>query len=70
MFSDIKYNRDKQFKYYNAVFESISRLDHGRLYNVVTWSILGQMGRSNRETCVPFIVSELSLTKKLSIGLG
>jgi len=66
LLSDIKYNRTKQFKYYNAVFESISQLDVDRNYNVVVWRISGQMGRSNREACVPFVVSELSLTRKLS----
>ena len=70
LFGDIKYNRTKQFKYYNAVFESISRIDVSRLYNVVIWDILGQMGRSNRENCVSFVVSDLSLTRKLSIKLG
>jgi len=70
LLSDIKYNRTKQFKYYNAVFESISRIDVSRLYNVVIWDILGQMGGSNRENCVSFVVSELSLTRKLSIKLG
>ena len=69
LLSDIKYNRTKQFKYYNAVFESISQLDVDRNYNVVVWRISGQMGRSNREACVPFVVSELSLTRKLSRGV-
>jgi hypothetical protein len=68
LLGDVKYNRTKQFKYYNAVFESISRIDVDRIYNVVTWSILGQMGRSNRENCVSFVVSELSLTRKLLLG--
>ncbi len=69
LLSDIKYNRTKQFKYYNAVFESISQPDVRRKYNVVIWRISGQMGRSNSGTCVPFVVSELALTRKLSCGL-
>jgi hypothetical protein len=67
LISDIKYNRNNQFKYYNAVFESINQLDVKRNYNVVVWRILGQMGRSNRRTCVLFVVSELALTRKLPL---
>ncbi len=70
LISDIKYNRNKQFKYYNAGFESISQIDVDRNYNVVIWRISGQMGRSNKGTCVPFVVSELSLTRKLPLGVS
>jgi hypothetical protein len=70
LLSDIKYNRTKQFKYYNAVFESIRRIDVSRLYNVVIWDILGQMGRSNRGIGVSFVVSELALTRKLPIEVS
>jgi len=70
LISDIKYNRTKHLKYYNAVFESISQLDVDRNYNVVIWHISGQMGRSNRGICVSFVVSELALTRKLPIEVS
>ena len=65
--NDIKHNRTRTFKYYTSEFKKISDRRVDRTYNVVTWSISGKMGRQNSSFIVPFVISEITLTKKLTL---
>ena len=65
---DVKYNRYKSFMYYSAAFKEIGNIDTDRRYNIVMWYIRGQMGRENRIVRVPFVISDLAITRKLAIG--
>jgi hypothetical protein len=66
LFSDIKYNRDKSLRYFGDYFKEISYVDRERRYNIVKWRIYGNIGKSNKNIDVPFIISELIVTRKLS----
>jgi len=67
-FVDVKHNRAKVFKYYNAEFEEVRDINVDRRYNIVMWHIKGKMGRENRVVRVPFVISDLVITRKLAIG--
>jgi hypothetical protein len=67
MLNDIKYNRTGAFKYYNGEFKEVSDVIISRIYNVIKWFISGKMGRSTIYVNVPIIVSELVLSKKISL---
>jgi hypothetical protein len=61
---DVKYNRYESFMYYSAAFKEIYNIDADRRYNVVIWYIRGKMGRKNRIVRVPFVISDLEITRK------
>jgi hypothetical protein len=50
--------------YYSAAFKEIYNIDADRRYNVVMWYIRGKMGRKNRIVRVPFVISDLEITRK------
>lgn len=66
-FVDVKHNRAKVFKYYNAEFEEVRDINVDRRYNIVMWHIQGQMERENRVVRVPFVILDLVITRKLAI---
>ncbi len=65
--NDVRYNRNKIVEYYNAQFKEIRNAHIDRRYNVIEWYISGKMGRSNSDVTVLFIISGLTLTKRLSL---
>jgi hypothetical protein len=64
LFSDIKYNRYKSLRYFGDYFKEIRYVDIERRYNIAKWHIYGNIGRSNKNIDVPFIISELIVTRK------
>jgi len=68
LFSDIKYNRDKSLMYFGDYFKEIIYKERERRYNIVKWHIYGNIGRTNKSIDVPFVISELIVTSKLSFG--
>jgi hypothetical protein len=66
LFSDIKYNRDKSLSYFGDYFKKIGYMYAKRQYNIVMWEIYGNVGRSYKVVHVPFVISDLIATKKLS----
>jgi hypothetical protein len=64
-FKDIKYNRSKILEHYRQGFRKIDGLDIDRYHNVILWTIEGIIGRYRRKISVPFVISELIVTRKL-----
>ncbi len=65
--NDVKYNRANMLKYYKAEFKEIRDVHIGRKYNIVEWHVSGKMGRENSDVSVSFVISELTITKKISL---
>jgi len=65
LFKDAKYNRSKTLEHYREGFRKTDGLDIDRHHNVILWNIEGIMGRYRRKIRVPFIISELMVTRKL-----
>jgi len=49
-------------------YEEVRDINVDRRYNIVMWHIKGKMGRENRVVRVPFVISDLVITRKLAIG--
>jgi len=49
-------------------YEEVRDINVDRRYNIVMWHNKGKMGRENRVVRVPFVISDLVITRKLAIG--
>jgi hypothetical protein len=65
LFKDTRCNRSKTLEHYRQGFRKIDGLDIDRYHNVILWDIRGIMGRYRRKVGVPFVISELMVTRKL-----
>jgi hypothetical protein len=63
--SDLKYNRNKVFKYYDTKFNKVDYTATDRRHNIVIWYISLQVGEKHKTFYVPFVFSDLSINKKM-----